>query len=388
MNKTSNRFFKMLSYVVNSLIFIWFLRILISAMFFLSAFSKMMPSPDIGLIWNFEYKQLILGLGFDENLAQYFSRSIIAFEIFIAISILLSNYLKRVILPISILLLVIFSSHLSYLILQGVNTNCGCFGDLIPMTPIQALIKNIITIAILFFLYKVTEKNFGSSFKNLMIIMLSSMLFMFIYVPLKSNSKSSVKVVNNQQIDNKDFTTERLDSLNQLRDSLKVTKEDLTEQELIEETNQLELIENEIKQIEDNGPDPVTSMYSKYIEGIDEGEKLLCFFVPGCEHCQIAAKQITDLSKEVQNFPNVVIVFMDEETDKIPDFFEIAGSNYDYQIMDIYTFMDAFWYDDNNTPGVVYLNNGNVLQFYQGSEESGSEIIFNPEELKKILENR
>ena len=314
-----------------------------------------MPSPEIGLIWNFEYKQLILGLGFDENLAQYFSRSIIAFEIFIAISILLSNYLKRVILPISILLLVIFSSHLSYLILQGVNTNCGCFGDLIPMTPIQALIKNIITIAILFFLYKVTEKNFGSSFKNLMIIMLSSMLFMFIYVPLKSNSKSSVKVVNNQQIDNKDFTTERLDSLNQ---------------------------------IEYNGPDPVTSMYSKYIEGIDEGEKLLCFFVPGCEHCQIAAKQITDLSKEVQNFPNVVIVFMDEETDKIPDFFEIAGSNYDYQIMDIYTFMEAFWYDDNNTPGVVYLNNGNVLQFYQGSEESGSEIIFNPEELKNILENR
>tara|TARA_B110000495_G_C22353787_1_gene232535 strand:- start:6 stop:467 length:462 start_codon:yes stop_codon:yes gene_type:complete len=130
------------------------------------------------------------------------------------------------------------------------------------------------------------------------------------------------------------------------------------------------------------------STYSKYVEGIDEGEKLLCFFVPGCEHCQIAAKQITDLSNGVQNFPDVVIVFMDEETDKIPDFFEIAGSDYDYQIMDIYTFMEAFWYDDNDTPGVVYLNNGNVLQFYQGSEESGSEIIFKPEELKKILENR
>ena len=94
------------------------------------------------------------------------------------------------------------------------------------------------------------------------------------------------------------------------------------------------------------------------------------------------------LSKEVQNFPDVVIVFMDEERDKIPDFFETAGSDYNYQIMDIYTFMEAFWYDDNDTPGVVYLNNGNVLQFYQGSKESGSEIIFKPEELKKILENR
>ena len=175
-----------------------------------------------------------------------------------------------------------------------------------------------------------TKIKSDSSMRNVVIILISSLSFMFIYVPLKSKISDSEQVIYDQKV----------------------------------------------------------STYSKYVEGIDEGEKLLCFFVPGCEHCQIAAKQITDLSKEVQNFPDVVIVFMDEETDKIPDFFEIAGSDYDYQIMDIYTFMEAFWYDDNDTPGVVYLNNGNVLQFYQGSEESGSEIIFKPEELKKILENR
>ena len=56
--------------------------------------------------------------------------------------------------------------------------------------------------------------------------------------------------------------------------------------------------------------------------------------------------------------------------------------------MDIYTFMEVFWFGDNDTPGIVYLNNGNVLQFYQGSEESGSDVIFNTEELKRILENR
>ena len=305
-------------------------RILISALFLLSAFAKMYPSPEIGVIKFFENKQLIDGLGFNAIFSQYLSRSLIAFEIFIAISILQANYLKRIILPISILLLLIFSSHLTYSIFLGDDGNCGCFGELLPMTPIQALIKNIVTIAILGFLYKATEKNLNSSFKSVIIILLSSMLFMFIYVPLKSKTSNSEQVLYDQKV----------------------------------------------------------STYSKYVEGIDEGEKLLCFFVPGCEHCQIAAKQITDLSKEVQNFPDVVIVFMDEETDKIPDFFEIAGSNYDYQIMDIYTFMEAFWYDDNDTPGVVYLNNGNVLEFYQGSEESGSEIIFNPEELKKTLENR
>lgn len=359
------------------------LRILVSALFLLSAFAKMYPSSEIGVIKFFENKQLIDGLGFNEMFAQYFSRSLIAFEIFIAISILQSNYLKRIIIPVSILLLIIFSSHLAYSIFQGDNGNCGCFGELIPMTPIQALIKNIITIGILGFLYKATEKNLSSSFKNLVIILLASMLFMFIYVPLKGNSLSLIKIVDNQ-ID-KNSTTERLDSLEQLRDGLIETKEGLTEEELIKETNRLELIENEIKKLQKEGPKPVKSIYSDYIEGIDEGEKLLCFFVPGCEHCQLAAKQITKLSEEMQNFPEVVIVFMDEESDKIPDFFESAGKTYNYQIMDIYTFMEVFWKDDNDTPGIVYMYNGNVLAFYQGSKESGSKIIFNPKELKKKI---
>ena len=31
----------------------------------------------------------------------------------------------------------------------GDSENCGCFGDLIPMTPLQALIKNILTLLVL-----------------------------------------------------------------------------------------------------------------------------------------------------------------------------------------------------------------------------------------------
>ena len=131
--------------------FVWFLRVLISALFFVSAVAKMYPSPEIGLIKYFEIKQLVQGLGFNEILAQYFSRSIIAFEFFIAISLLLNNYLKRIIYPISILLLVAFTTHLTYLVFQGNDGNCGCFGELIPMTPLEAIIKNIITILTLYF---------------------------------------------------------------------------------------------------------------------------------------------------------------------------------------------------------------------------------------------
>ena len=117
--------------VYESPAFVWFLRVLISALFFVSAVAKMYPSPEIGLIKYFEIKQLVQGLGFNEILAQYFSRSIIAFEFFIAISVLLNNYLKRIIYPISILPLVAFTTHLTYLVFQGNDGNCGCFGELI-----------------------------------------------------------------------------------------------------------------------------------------------------------------------------------------------------------------------------------------------------------------
>ena len=319
--------------ISNSLVFIWFLRVLISALFFVSAVAKMYPNPEIGLIKYFEIKQLVQGLGFNEILAQYFSRSIIAFEFFIAISVLLNNYLKRIIYPISIILLVVFTTHLTYIAIQGNDGNCGCFGELIPMTPIEAIIKNIITILILYFLYSKTSKNLSSSFRSLVILMLSCLLFMFIYVPLRSNKK----------IQENSTTT-----FNQ-----------------------------------------VNSLYSQFISqtDIDRGEKILCFFAPGCDHCQSAAKQIKELQNQIDDFPEVYVVFLDEEPEKIPDFLKKAGADFKYEIMDIYNFMEVFLIE-YDTPGIVYLNNGNVLEFYQGTKDSGSSKYFTPEALKKILENR
>lgn len=313
--------------------FVWFLRVLISALFFVSAVAKMYPSPEIGLIKYFEIKQLVQGLGFNEILAQYFSRSIIAFEFFIAISVLLNNYLKRIIYPISILLLVAFTTHLTYLVFQGNDGNCGCFGELIPMTPLEAIIKNIITILILYFLYHKTPKNLSSNFRSLVILMLSCLLFMFIYVPLRGNQK----VQENTKM-----------SLNQ-----------------------------------------VTSPYSKYISqtDIDSGEKILCFFAPGCDHCQLAAKQIKELQNNIEDFPEVYVVFLEEEPEKIPKFLNKAGADFKYEIMDILSFMEVFGFD-YDTPGIVYLNNGNVLEFFHGTKKSGSNMYFKPQDLEKLLQNR
>ena len=58
-------------------------------------------------------------------------------------------------------MLAVFVGHLTYVtFLSGGNSgNCGCFGELLPMTPIEAIIKNIVAISLLGVLYYLLPKN-------------------------------------------------------------------------------------------------------------------------------------------------------------------------------------------------------------------------------------
>ena len=68
----------------------WILRLIISALFILSAVAKLYPSPYFA-ISTFEVKQLY-PLGFSENVAPYFSRILIGIEFALGICILLNHY--------------------------------------------------------------------------------------------------------------------------------------------------------------------------------------------------------------------------------------------------------------------------------------------------------
>ena len=166
------------------------IRVLVSALFLLSAFAKLYPTPMYGITKVFEEGQLI-PMGFSENIAPYISRFIIAIEFFIAIAILQKNYLKKLVIPTSILMLILFSLHLAYSIFLGDSENCGCFGELIPMTPIQALIKNIITLAVLGYLYKKTLDDVKNNCSKLSIQFLLILLLMFVFVPVQTVGKNT-----------------------------------------------------------------------------------------------------------------------------------------------------------------------------------------------------
>jgi len=299
-------------------------RILISALFLLSAVAKLYPTPLYGITKVFEEGQLI-PMGFSSDFAPIISRLLIGFEFFIAFAILQSHYIKKLIIPSTILLITIFSIDLSIDVFGGVDENCGCFGQLIPMTPAEALIKNIFTLLILFFIYKnVTDKeksNFLLLFNGYLIIS----VLMFALLPIATNSSS--------------------------------------------------------KQVSS------FSAYVEEDFDINNGKKILCFFDAGCDHCMDAAKSLAEFSSQLQSFADVHIIFSDTEEEKIPEFLKYTGGDFSYQVMQFYnpddeinSYLEVLGFEYEN-PVVIYYNNGNQMRFYDGTGSNE----FDPNDFKNLF---
>ena len=346
----------------------WIIRIVVALLFIVSAIAKLYPSPYFA-ISTFEVKQLYT-LGFSESLAPYFSRILIGIEFALGFLLLNNHYLKRITIPATIGLLSVFIIHLSYVtFLSGGNSgNCGCFGELIPMTPIEAIIKNIIAVGLLIWLWKISENDKKSNIWMLTSITLSCILGLFMLAPMKASSTS---ISNSNDNTNNNIST---DTISKLTDSVKTEEIKTTDSSKIRTEKVVEAIKKEV------GPKQAVSGYSDLYADIDKGQKILCFFVPGCEHCRDAAKDLNALQKKHIDFPEVQIVFMDEEAEKIPDFFKYAGKQFPYKVIDIIPFWTKLG-TGKDTPGVVYLNNGNVIKFYDGIAEKA----FNSKAIEKVI---
>ena len=355
---------------------IWSMRILLSVLFLLSALAKIWGSPYFA-ITTFEYKQL-LPMGFGETTAMYFSRILIGCEFALGFLLLQPHYFKRLVLPVSFLMLLVFCIHLTYSIATtGNKGSCGCFGELLPMTPLEAIIKNVIAMVMMGFVYKMMEEDKSkSNFPILLSVTFASILGIFMLAPMKAVAQSSEGETTQKVIsvpDEDPVTPENGGTTSSVNDP-KSTDAKGTDSQKGQDG-----AKPEDKKKED-APAAKKSGFASIFPDVDSDKKLLCFFAPGCEHCQQAAKDITEMKKTIPGFPDVRIVFMDEEAERIPEFFEFAGTKYTYTVMDI----GKFWQTIGNrdTPGVFYIWNGNVVKVYDGIDANA----FKPKELKALVQ--
>ena len=358
----------------DSKIFItWAIRIIIAFLFIISAIAKMYPSPYFA-ISTFEVKQLYT-LGFSESVAPFFSRILIGIELALGFLILQKNFLKNFLIPVTILLLVVFVFHLTYVMyLSGGNSgNCGCFGELIPMTPIQAIIKNSIAIGLLGYLYTFLPKNNHKTenFWILTTLLLAIILGIFMVAPIHPpESEYSVSPVSELATDT--ITTK----ITPLKINEKVTETTKTDT-----TNMIKFVKPVLEKNTEITLEPKTkSGYAKYFSNIDSGKKVLCFFVPGCDHCRATVKELTELKKSNSNFPEMSIIFMDEEANLIPEFFDVAGAKYPYKIVDVIGFWKILG-TGKDVPGVKLLQDGKEIKYYFGTANDK----FNKEEFVNLI---
>ncbi|MGV3696188.1 MauE/DoxX family redox-associated membrane protein [Flavobacterium sp.] len=346
----------------------WGIRYVIAFLFLLSAVAKLYPSPYFA-ISTFEVKQLY-PMGFSEGVAPYFSRFLIGIEFALGLLILQKNFLRTIVIPSTILLLVVFIVHLTIETLSNGNSgNCGCFGSLLPMTPVEAIIKNIVAVALLAWLYIILPKT-GEKTHNFWVlttVAFAAILAMFMIAPIQPiESNFSVTEPEQTTIDSSTIDTAKT--------------EIAVPTATIDTTKKAQEVKKEEVKVEVNEPPKHKSGYATYFSNIDKGRKTLCFFVPGCDHCRDAAKELTELRRTNKDFPEISIIFMNEEADLIPAFFKEAGAEYPYKIIEVIPFWKVLG-NGKDTPGVKYLWNGNEYKYYWGINDNK----FDPVDYQKVI---
>lgn len=204
------------------------------------------------------------------------TRAIIAFEMWLGLGLLLPFY-TRLLLRISFWLLVIFSVHLGYLVGIGDSSNCGCFGEMIEMSPLASLGKNAVLLAVNGFLLRYKYK-FGK--KSWLTWGLFPVLFaatVFIW-PIRQASDKTV--------------------------------------------SQFPAFEAHLG------------------INLVKGEYLVAVLNLSCEHCQEAAQELAELQRNGTDLPQVVALFFEEGDTSVAEFNTITNSDFPYQMIEVNTFFD------------------------------------------------
>lgn len=297
---------------------VWIIRVLVAVMFLFSAYAKFCPWPCKG-VFIFESKYLA-SIGIEGYLAQIFSKVLIGVELAIGILLLLPYYIKKYIIPLTIAILGLFSIHLIVQIIDGASGNCGCFGECYTMTPIQALIKNILAIVIL--LVSLKWKELVEEKENLnpvIITFLSCILLIFLLMQRCCGAGNGGEVY-----------------------KAKIESSD--------------------------------NVYTKYFDDINKGNKLLLFLDPTCDHCKEMLFDLILLKKQCPGIiPEINIVFGndygDETKSLIEQLFKEVGQSFDYTILPTQEWNDVF-FKDYYTPGLKYFYNGKERLFFHGEDET------------------
>jgi len=256
---------------MNKILIEWIIRGVLSIVFLVSAYSKLIAPGLIEII--------LVDQGFAssrESVAVYV-RLLIAVEFSLGLLFLQQNYLKQIVVPASILFLAGFTAYLAYTgFVLGETDNCGCFGEMLKLSPVESIIKNIVLLipaVVLLSLLNDTKRNITFP----IVVFLLSIAAVFIISPVKQE---------------KDFQFSQY-----------------------------------------------TSFEGSGRVDLSSGDKLLAVFNTECEHCQESAKELYQLRKQ-NKIPELYILFFTEGSVSVDSFKSITTSNFPYRTIQVNEFFN------------------------------------------------
>lgn len=247
------------------------LRLFLAIVFFASAITKLIAP---GLL------EIILvdhGIVETRETAAIFVRILIGFEFSLALLLLQKNYLKKIVVPAVSLFLSGFTAYLIYVhFFIKDNQNCGCFGAVVKMSPVESIIKNIFLLIFTIILFIKTKEEGKKKILPLILFCISFPI-VFAITPITGG---------------KDFI------FNNYTEFIDAGRVDLA-----------------------------------------QGEKLVFVFSLDCDHCQQTARDVVELKKKY-TLPDIYVLFFQENDVTVNTFKEKTGFSAPYKILPGEEFFD------------------------------------------------
>lgn len=155
------------------------LRVVIGAVFLFSAYSKLILPGSVEIIL------IDQGLVSSRETAAIIVRILIGLEFALGILFFLPYMLKKIVIPGSMIFLIGFTAYLSYsAFVLGDSQNCGCFGEMIKMSPVESILKNVVLAGLVVWLFITVKENKRNIIAPLVVVVLS-LSVVFILKPVR-----------------------------------------------------------------------------------------------------------------------------------------------------------------------------------------------------------
>ncbi len=233
--------------------------------FVFSAFSKLAP------IEPFEISLTDIGITNWQG-APIVARLFIGMEFIVGFLLVFQFHLRKFTIPFAAIILSIFTIYLLFVIRAYGNTgNCGCFGNVLVMSPLEGILKNLALLLLLGISYRWASA-FEFRFKTLIAVVVAIQLLILPFLLNRMGNPFSA--------------------------------------EPISEYHSFALNMDWMKDTSDNTAENIALQKGKHILGI---------FSPTCPHCRVAAKKMAVMKRHDPSLPMVFIIYNSPEA--MQDFF-------------------------------------------------------------------